>query len=66
MKSNENSASISRIKTEMAILRESFQALDDSIGALLASMPDSERDILHNRWILTSENFEEMFSKYLK
>ena len=66
MKSNENSATISRIKTEMAILRESFHALNDSMGAMIAAMPDSERDILQNRWIMTTENFEEMFSKYLK
>jgi len=66
MKSNENSASLSRIKTEMVILRESFQALNDSMGAMLATMPDSERDILQNRWKLTTENFEEMFSNYLK
>ena len=66
MKSNENSASLSRIKTEMVILRESFQALNDSMRAMLAAMPDSERDILQNRWRLTTENFEEMFSNYLK
>lgn len=66
MKSNENSATLSRIKTEMVILRESFQALNDSMGAMLAAMPDSERDILQNRWKLTSENFEKMFSNYLK
>jgi len=66
MKSNENSASLSRIKMEMVILRESFQALNDSMGAMLATMPDSERDILQNRWKLTTKNFEEMFSNYLK
>ncbi len=66
MKSNENSATLSRIKTEMVILRESFQALNDSMGAMLAAMPDSERDILQNRWKLTTENFEKMFSNYLK
>lgn len=66
MKSNENSATLSKIKTEMVILRESFQALNDSMGAMLAAMPDSERDILQNRWKLTTENFEEMFSNYLK
>lgn len=66
MKSNENSATLSRIKTEMVILRESFQALNDSMGAMLAAMPDSERDILQNRWKLTTENFEELFSNYLK
>lgn len=66
MKSNENSAALSRIKTEMVILRESFQALNDGMGAMLAAMPDSERDILQNRWKLTAENFEEMFSNYLK
>lgn len=66
MKNNENSASLSRIKSEMVILRESFQALNDSMGVMLAAMPDSERDILQNRWKLTTENFEEMFSNYLK
>ena len=66
MKSNENSATLSRIKTEMVILRESFQALNDSMGAMLGAMPDSERDILQNRWKLTTENFEKMFSNYLK
>ena len=50
----------------MVILRESFQALNDSMGAMLAAMPDSERDILQNRWKLTTENFEKMFSNYLK
>lgn len=66
MKINENSATLSRIKTEMVILRESFQALNDSMGAMLAAMPDSERDILQYRWKLTTENFEELFSNYLK
>lgn len=66
MRSNDNSAPLSRIKTDMVILRESFQALNDSMGAMLAAMPDSERDILQNRWKLTAENFEEMFSNYLK
>ena len=66
MKSNENSGTLSRIKTEMVILRESFQALDESMSVMLAAMPDSERDILQNRWKLTTENFEEMFSNYLK
>ncbi len=50
----------------MVILRESFQALDESMSVMLAAMPDSERDILQNRWKLTTENFEEMFSNYLK
>ena len=49
----------------MVILRESFQALNDSVGVMLANMPDSERDILQNRWKITTENFEEMFSNYL-
>lgn len=66
MKSNEYSASLSRIRTKMVILRESFQALNDSMGVMLATMPDSERDILQNRWKLTTESFEEMFSNYLK
>lgn len=66
MKINESSATLSRIKTEMVILRDSFQALNNSMGAMLAAMPDSERDILQNRWSLIAENFEEMFSNYLK
>ena len=66
MKINESSATLSRIQTEMVILRDSFQALNNSMGAMLAAMPDSERDILQNRWSLIAENFEEMFSNYLK
>ena len=66
MKINESSATLSRRKTEMVILRDSFQALNNSMGAMLAAMPDSERDILQNRWSLIAENFEEMFSNYLK
>lgn len=66
MKNDMVSATKSRIKSEMVILRESFQGLNDSISAMLAVMPDAEREILQNWWKGTEENFEELFNHYLQ
>ena len=66
MKNDVVSAAKSRIKSEMVILRESFQGLNDSIGTMLSVMPDAEREILQNRWKVTEENFEELFNHYLQ
>lgn len=66
MKNDVVSATKSRIRSEMVILRESFQGLNDSMGAMMAVMPDTEREILQNRWKITEENFEELFNHYLQ
>ena len=62
---NENiSPSKARIREKMATLRDSFLTLNDSMMVMLAAMPDSEREILLNRWHVTVDSFEEMFAKY--
>ena len=61
---NEISPSKARIKSKMKILRDSFQSLNDSMRVMLAAMPDSERDVLIQHWLVTTETFEEMFAKY--
>lgn len=66
MKTDNITATKQRIATEMIALRESFEHLSDSISSLLAAMPDNERDILQLRWKTTTENFEEVFNRYLK
>lgn len=62
---NENiSPSKTRIREKMASLRDSFLMLNDSMKVMLVNMPDSEREILQNRWQVTADSFEEMFAKY--
>lgn len=61
-----NGNKVSNIKAEMVILRESFQQLNDSMRTMLAVMPESERETMLLYWRLTTENFEELFRKYLK
>lgn len=61
---NEITPSKARIKLKMDTLRDSFQILNDSMMLMLKEMPDSERDVLMQRWHITTESFEEMFAKY--
>lgn len=61
---NEISPSKARIKSKMDILRDSFQVLNDSVMLMLKEMPDYERDVLTQRWHITTESFNEMFAKY--
>ncbi len=63
---NENiSPSKARIRSKMATLRDTFLTLNDCMMVMLSAMPDSEREILQNRWHVTSNSFEELFAKYL-
>ena len=63
---NENiSPSKARIRSKMATLRDTFLTLNDCMMVMLTAMPDSEREILQNRWRVTANSFEELFAKYL-
>ena len=63
---NENiSPSKARIRSKMATLRDTFLTLNDCMMVMLSAMPDSEREILQNRWYVTANSFEELFAKYL-
>lgn len=66
MKTESKTAAKQRIAKEMIALRESFDLLGDGISSLLVAMPDNEREILHIRWKITAESFDEIFNRHLK